>query len=119
MTGKQQPNAVIAKALVGVMGVESDVAPPARARSSSFASTVSDLNVGDAPASKVQPIDNTLTVAEALAQMSDAGERLRNSVTSSVAQAKRKNPGAEYSVEITDIKTKSGFYSLALIHRTA
>jgi hypothetical protein len=119
MTGKQQANAVVAKVLTAAMGVESDVAPPPRARSSSFASTVSDLNVGDPPASKVQMIDNTLTVADALAQMSDAGERLRNSVTSSVAQAKRKNVGAEYSVEITDIKTKSGIYSLALIHRTA
>lgn len=118
MAAKQDSN-VVAKALAGAMSAEADVTPPARSRSSSFASTVSDLNVGDAPAAKVLVVDPSLTISDALHQMSEAGERLRNSVTSSVAQARRRNPGAEFSVEITDIKTKSGIYLLALIHRTA
>lgn len=116
MSAKQQ---VLTAALVGAMSPEADVAPPARARSSSFASTVADLQVGDAPAAKVQLIDSTTTIGDALAAMSDMSEKLRNSVTSSVSQAKRRIPGSDFSVEITDIKTKSGIYLLALVHRVA
>lgn len=116
MSAKQQ---VLTAALVGAMSPEADVAPPARARSSSFASTVADLNVGDPPAAKVQLIDPTTPIGDALSGMSEMSERLRNSVTSSVSQAKRRLPGSDFSVEITDIKTKSGMYLLALVHRTA
>lgn len=112
-------NQVLNAALVGAMSPEADVLPPARARSSSFASTVADLNVGDPPASKVQLIDPTITIDDALKGMSEMSERLRGSVTSSVSQAKRKVPGSEYSIEIMDIKGKSGMYLLALVHRTA
>lgn len=116
MSQKEQ---VLNAALVGAMSPESDVAQPPRVRSSSFAATVADLEVGDPPASKVQLIDPNLSLAEALAGMGEMSERLRSNVTSSVAQAKRRNPGSEYSIEITDIKTKSGMYLLALIHRNA
>jgi hypothetical protein len=101
------------------MGPESDVAQPARVRSSSFASTVADLNVGDQPAARVQQIDPTMPVGDAIASVSELAEKLRNSVQSSVSQAKRRLPGSDYSIEITDIKTKSGMYLLALVHRTA
>jgi predicted RNA-binding protein with TRAM domain len=117
MSKNQQ--SVLQAALVGSMAPEGDVAVPARARSASFASAVSDLNVGDQPAARVQQIDPTLPIGEAIALAPSLSEKLRNSVQSSVNQAKRRVPGSEYSVEITDIKTKSGMYLLALVHRTA
>jgi hypothetical protein len=110
---------VLNAALVSAMSPESDVPPPARARSASFASSVADLRMGDAPASKVMQIDRSLTIDAALEQMSETAERFRSSITSSVQQAKRRCPGAEYSIEISDIKIKSGMYLLALVHRTA
>lgn len=117
MSKNQQ--SVLQAALVGSMAPEGDVAVPARARSASFASAVSDLNVGDQPAARVQQIDPMMTIRDAMADMSMMSEKLRNSVQSSVNQAKRRVPGSEYSIEIADIKTKSGMYLLALVHRTA
>jgi hypothetical protein len=117
MSKNQQ--SVLQAALVGSMAPEGDVTPPPRARSASFASAVSDLNVGDQPAARVQQIDPTLPIGDAIAQVSALSEKLRNSVQSSVNQAKRRVPGSEYSIEIADIKTKSGMYLLALVHRTA
>lgn len=110
---------ILNAALVGAMSPEADVLPPARVRSASFASTVADMAPLDPPAARVQAIGTNVTIGDAIAGMSEASERLRNSVTSSVAQAKRRNPGNEYSVEITPITTKSGMYLLALVHRTA
>lgn len=117
MSSKQQ--AILSAALVAAMGPEADVAPPPRARSASFASAVADLNVGDQPAARVQQIDPSLPIGEAIALVSSLAEKLRNSVQSSVNQAKRRLPGSEYSIEIADIKIKSGMYLLALVHRTA
>lgn len=117
MSSKQQ--SVLSAALVAAMGPESDVTQPTRARSASFASAVADLNVGDQPAARVHQIDPSLPVGDAIASTPALAEKLRNSVQSSVNQAKRRVPGSEYSVEITDIKTKSGMYLLALVHRTA
>ena len=117
MSKNQQ--SVLQAALVGSMAPEGDVALPQRARSASFASMVADLNVGDQPAARVQQVPDDLSVCDALAIMSTMSEKLRNSVQSSVNQAKRRVPGSEYSIEITDIKMKSGLYVLALVHRTA
>lgn len=106
------------KVLVAAMGAESGVTLPPRTRSSSFASMVSDLEEGDAPAARTFrfPVDTPLE--HALAGISDESERLRNAVTSSVAQAKRKNPGREFSIETTQLVTKSGLFVIALVTRT-
>lgn len=117
MSKNQQ--SVLQAALVGSMAPEGDVALPQRARSASFASMVADLNVGDQPAARVQQIDPSTPIGDAIASVSEMSEKLRNSVQSSVSQAKRRLPGSDYSIEITDIKTKSGMYLLALVHRTA
>jgi hypothetical protein len=117
MSSKQQ--SVLSAALVAAMGPESDVAQPPRARSSSFASMVADMNVGDQPVARVQQVPDDLSIGDALAIMSSMSEKLRNSVQSAVYQAKRRLPGSDYSIEITDIKMKSGLYILALVHRIA
>lgn len=117
MSKNQQ--SVLQAALVGSMAPEADVSIPARARSASFASMVADLNVGDQPAARVQQIDPALPIGEAIALVSSMSEKLRNSVQSSVNQAKRRAPGSEYSIEIADVTVKSGMYLLALVHRTA
>lgn len=117
MSSKSQ--SVLTAALVGAMSPEADITLPPRARSSSFASTVADLNVGDQPAARVWQVPANLSIETALTNLTQFGEKLRNSVQSSVSQAKRRIKGAEYSIEITDIKIKSGIYLLVLVHRTA
>ena len=112
--------AVVGKALAAAMCPENDVAPPTRARSASLASAIADLNVGDAPASKVMKLDPALTIEALTATKSQLSERLRNAVQSSVNQAKRRHNGAaDFSIEISDLTTKSGMYLIALISRNA
>lgn len=110
---------ITTKALVAAMGAEANVAPPSRARSSSFASMVASLEVGDAPAVRAQQIPSTLTVIDAISKISEECERLRNNVTPSVAAAKRKIPGSDFSVEVGHYVNKTGMYVLALITRIA
>lgn len=116
MSAKQQ---LLNAAMVGAMSPESDIATPPRARTYSFATAVTDMQMGDAPVSRVVQIDPDTSIADALTTMSEASEKLRNAVGSSVSSAKRRNPGADYSIEISDIKLKTGLYLLALVHRTA
>jgi hypothetical protein len=119
MAAKQTPE-VVGKALAAVMCAEPDVAVPARARSASFASAVADLKVGGDPAAKVVRIDQTMTIEAVTAEKPTLSEKLRNAVTSSVSQAKRRLGGtAEFSVEISDLSTKSGIYLIALVTRNA
>lgn len=116
MSAKQQ---ILNAALVGAMSPESDIAAPPRARVFSFSAAVADLEIGDAPASRVVKIDDDQSIADALAGLAGVSEKLRNNVGSAVSSAKRRNPGSDFSIEITDIKIKSGLYLLALVHRTA
>jgi len=115
MSAKQQ---VLAAAIVGAMSPESDIVAPPRTRAFSFNAAVADMQVGDMPAARVVQIDPTMAIGDALAEMSTQADKLRNSVTSATSQAKRRIPGSDYSVEIADIKLKSGLYLLALVHRT-
>lgn len=110
---------VVGKALAAAMCPETDVAPPTRARSASLASAIADLAVGGDPASKATKLDPALTIEEITATKSQLSERLRNAVQSSVNQAKRRVPGAEFSIEINDLTTKSGMYLVALVSRNA
>lgn len=111
-------NQVLAAAIVGAMSPEVDIAPPPRVRAFSFNAAVADMQVGDMPVARVVQIDPATTIGDAMAEMSAQADKLRNNVTSAVSSAKRRNPGSDYSVEITDIKIKSGLYLLALVHRT-
>lgn len=116
MSAKQQ---ILNAALVGAMSPESDIAAPPRARVFSFSAAVADLEVGDMPAARVVKIDEDQSVADALAGLDTMSVKLRNSLASAVSAAKRRIPGSDFSIEITDIKIKSGLYLLALVHRTA
>ena len=102
-----------------MMGAESDVAPPSRARSSSFASMVLDLNVGDQPASRVVQMEEADSIAWTMGTLKEQRDKLRNTVTSAVSQAKRRNPGAEYSIEVGDFMLISGIYVVAMVRRIA
>lgn len=117
MATKKQSE-VLSAALVGAMAPEGDVTIPTRIRAYSFAASVTDLNVGDQPAAKVQLIDPATPIGDAINGVTALSDKLRNSVQSTVNQAKRRVPGAEYSIEISDVMMKSGMYLLALVHRT-
>lgn len=120
MPAAKQAVPATTKVAAAMMCAEPDVAQPSRARSASFASAVSDLKVGGDPAAKVATVERGLTIEEAIASKPELSERLRNSVMSSVTQAKRKLGGkAEFSVEIIDITSKSGVYLIALVFRNA
>lgn len=110
---------ITAKVLTAAMGVESGVAIPGRARSSSFAALIADLRFGDAPASKAVALDADLPLTELLAKIPEESERLRNSVTSAVTRAKTKNPGSDYAIEAGQFTTKANIYVVVVITRTA
>jgi hypothetical protein len=111
--------AAVSKVAAAVLCPESDVAQPTRARSASFASAVADLKVGGEPAAKTMRLDPAMTVADLATARPALSEKLRNTAQSSVSQAKRRVPGAEFSIEICDLTAKSGMYLIALVSRTA
>jgi hypothetical protein len=102
-----------------MMCPEPDVSKPARTRSASFSSVVADLLVGGDPAAKVMALNPNLTIEQLTAQKPELSEKLRNAVQSSVNQAKRRVPGSQYSIEISDIALKSGVYLVAVVTRNA
>lgn len=112
-------NTVLTAAIASAMAPEDAVAPPPRARSSSFASQVSDLRVGDTPVSKVMDADGDSTISETLASLPVLIERHRNSVNSAIVRAKQRNPSAEYSTEVTHFVGRTTIYIVALVTRTA
>jgi hypothetical protein len=117
--GAKPSEAALSKVATAIHCAESDVAQPSRARSASFASAVADLKIGGEPASKTMRLDPNMTVADLAAARPTLAEKLRNTAQSSVSQAKRRVPGAEFSIEICDLTCKSGMYLIALVSRTA
>jgi len=105
--------------LTAMLGSEQGVTPPARNRSSSFASLVADLNVGDSPASRVIELAHTTSIGDAVEQLPALREKLRNSVTSAVSAARRRVPGSDFSIEVGNLMMNSGMYVVALVRRTA
>lgn len=114
---KQQQ--VLSAALVGAMAPDNDIPVPSRARSFSFASAVAAINVGDMPAARVVKIDGELSIDAANAMIVEQTDKLRGSIASAVNQAKRRNPGAEFSIETETVFMRSGVYIIGLVHRTA
>jgi hypothetical protein len=112
-------DAALSKVATAVLCPEPDVAQPTRARSASFASAVADLKVNGEPAAKTMRLDPAMAVADLATARPALSEKLRNTAQSSVSQAKRRVPGAEFSIEITDLAAKSGMYLIALVSRTA
>lgn len=103
------------------MGVVDAVKPVAasRTQAGSFATMIAEMQVGDQPASRVAERDPGQSVDYTMATLKDGRDKLRNAVTSSVAQAKRRVPGAEYSIEVFDAMAPSGIYIIALVWRIA
>lgn len=110
--------ATINKALAAAMGTEPDVAPPAsKARSGSLTSAIADLQLGSDPVAKVYMVEPDVKAQDLRAVLSTEKERMRNNVTSCVVAARKRVPGADYSIEVGEILMGSGVYVVALISR--
>lgn len=111
----------LAKVSLGMTDIVSDVLPPSRVRSHSFASVLADMSVGDTPSCRCMEVtvDTTQEGFDMKAALVDAKERLRNNVQSSVNQAKRRIEGSAYSVECQSLVADTGLYIIALVRRTA
>lgn len=109
---------VQAKLLAAAGNVETDVTLPTRARASSFTSALTDLKVGQDPASKVVKLASSVTMADVSGVIAEEKERLRNNVTSSISAAKRRIENSQYSIECTHFICNSGIYVAALVTRT-
>jgi hypothetical protein len=93
---------------------EPDVREPMRRKLYSFVGSLAELKIGET-ASKISPIDPTMSLADVQANLTNFRATLRNNVTSSVRQASARS-GGEYSVEVTDFVTPSGqWYVIALV----
>lgn len=102
--------------LLEAASIEDDVPKPPRRRSSSFASVLSDLRVGET-AARAQVVDPALTVGDFAAQSVALREALRNNCAPAVRQA-RGRTGGEYSIEIADVMTPSRrLFLVALVTR--
>lgn len=112
---------IVSKVALAMADPVDDVPVPSRVRSSSFASMLCDLRIGDAPLARVLPLDPTDIAL--FTDMRDAlnatKDRLRNNVQSSINQAKRREEGAGYSVECKEQLFDSGIFVVALVRRTA
>ena len=110
----------LAKVTLGMTDIVDDVAPPSRARSHSFAPVLADMAVGDVPSCRALPVVvETSATFDMKAALTEAKERLRNNVQSSVNQAKRRVDGAAYSVECKELVSDFGLFIIALVRRTA
>jgi hypothetical protein len=110
----------LSKAIAAAMSAEPDVAPPAaRPRASSFTSVVSDLRVGDDPAARIMKLNMDTPITDLFNLIGQEKIRFGNNVRSSVAAAKSRAPGAEYTVEIEHMIVSSGAYLVALVTRKA
>lgn len=107
------------KIKAAMLAPEAGVAEPKRAKSSSFAAQVLDLEVCET-ASRAMTMDHEhRSVAFVLAALPAEREKLRNNVSPAVRRAKEKIDGADYKVEIADVLTGSTLFLVALVTRVA
>lgn len=81
------------------MAPESDVAEPKRAKQSSFAAQVLDLDVGQC-ASRVTAVEQGDMLGSIAINMPGMRDNLRNGCAPAIKRAKERTPGAEYTTEI-------------------
>lgn len=94
------------------------IAEPTARRSTSFATQVTELEVGES-VSRVSPIPDTMSLHELQQAMPTMRQALRNNTTPSVRQAMARTAG-EYRIEVADTRTASDrFYLVAIVTRTA
>ena len=110
--------AALQQVTVAMNTVEDDVAEPSRKRSSSVASVLTDLDVGET-ASRAVRVDPDLSLASYAERYAEMRETLRNNVAPSMRQAKART-GGTYSIEVVDTLTPNrSMFIVALITRTA
>lgn len=112
---------ILGKVAVAMADPVDDVPVPTRVRSSSFASMLCDLRIGDSPLARVLPVEvvDITQHGDMRDALNAAKDRLRNNVQSSINQAKRREDGAGYSVECKEQLFDSGVFVVALVRRTA
>lgn len=92
------------------------IAPQGRTLANSFASQVAALSPGEC-AMRGTPLDVRMALFEVQGKLSVMKERLRDSVGSSVREA-RKRTGGEYKISITDmIAPDNKLYIIAIVNR--
>lgn len=118
---KKTSKDVLSKVALAMADPVSDVPVPSRVRSSSFASMLCDLRIGDTPLARVQPVEvvDITQHGDMRDALNAAKDRHRNNVQSSINQAKRREPSAGYSVECKEQLFDSGIFIVALVRRTA
>lgn len=96
---------------------DKDIPVPTKGqRSSSFAASVFDLEVGQS-ASKVERVESMFAIATLSHILRERKERMRNGVASTVAAAKAKTGGV-YSIEVSELITTAGnIYVVVIISR--
>jgi hypothetical protein len=97
---------------------EDDVVEDSRRIPHSFAMLVENLEVGEI-ASRTLDIDPNLPWAEYDATVNPLRVRLRNNVAPAVKRAKENVPGAQYRVEVVDIRLTAGPVLVVCVTRTA
>lgn len=97
---------------------EDDVPEPSRRVPHSFAMLVENLEVGDV-ASRTIPLNPHLALGEYDTVATSMRVRLRNNVAPAVKRAKDAVPGAEYRVEVADIRLAAGAALTVCVTRIA
>lgn len=103
---------------VAITTAEPQVGVPSRSKAGSMKSQIEALDVGE-NASKVRSVNSIFTTLEEwITGASEERERLRNSLTSTVAKAKEIT-GGTYTIEVGDMILGNRLYLVAVITRTA
>lgn len=97
---------------------ENAVPEPSRRIAHSFAMLVENLEVGDI-ATRAMPINPDLTLAEYDEVVTPFRVRVRNNIAPAVKRAKEAIPGADYRVEVADIRLSAGAALVVCVTRIA
>lgn len=87
--------------------------PTSRVQAGSLAGILQSLDLGDS-ASRVKLLPDTMRIKDVAASLAEVRQALRNTVTSSVTNAKAKT-GNGYSIEVFDTTTPAGRWAVFAI----
>lgn len=102
---------------IAITTAEPQVSVPSRSKAGSMKSQIEALDVGDI-ASKLEAVDENLILLDYIHKAPEMRERLRNSLTSTVAKAKELT-GGTYTIEVGEMVLRNKLYLVAVITRTA
>lgn len=97
---------------------EDDVPEQSRRIPHSFAMLVENLEIGDV-ATRATPIDPNMPWAAYDATVTPMRVRMRNNIAPAVKRAKDAIPGADYRVEVADIRLAAGPALVVCVTRIA